>query len=108
MSDPLLIVFCTCPANGTAERLAEGLVSGGYAACVNIVPKLRSIYPWMGELQNDEEDLMLIKTSQSAYDSLESALVDLHPYEVPEIIAVSISKGLTGYLEWVRECTSKP
>ena len=106
MSDPILLVLCTCPADGTAERLAEALVSNECAACVNIVPPLRSIYRWQGELENSEEVLLLIKTTESGYPSLQSTLEAMHPYEVPEIIAVPVSHGLSGYLDWVRECTT--
>ncbi len=106
MPDPILLVFCTCPDDGTAERLAEALVTNGNAACVNIGPALSSVYSWLGELTVSDEVLMLIKTAESAYPGLESALQELHPYDVPEILAVPVTRGLPGYLEWVRECTS--
>ena len=107
MSDPVLLVLCTCPADGTAERLAQALVTSGNAACVNIGPQIHSVYQWLGELQGSDEVLLLIKTTESTYPSLESELAAMHPYDVPEIIAVPVTKGLTGYLEWVRECTDK-
>lgn len=106
MSDRVLLVLCTCPADGTAERLAEALVSHGCAACVNIGAPVRSVYRWLGELETDEEILLLIKTTESAYPSLQTTLEAMHPYEVPEIIAVPVTHGLSGYLEWVRECTT--
>lgn len=106
MSDPVLLVLCTCPADGTAERLAEALVTSGNAACVSIGPQQRSIYRWLDELEASDEVLLMIKTTEPAYPSLESEIEAMHPYDVPEIIAVPVTRGLPGYLEWVRECTN--
>jgi periplasmic divalent cation tolerance protein len=108
MSSPVLLIYCTCPADGTAERLAEALVTSGTAACVSIGPIQRSVYRWLDELEISEEVLLMIKTTETAYPSLESAIGAMHPYEVPEIIAVPVTHGLPGYLEWVIECTKKP
>ena len=101
MNPEALIVLCTCPGPEVAERLASGLVEGGRAACVNILPQIRSIYRWEGELNNDPEALMIIKTSVSAYADLESWLAAHHPYDVPEIIALPLVEGSAAYLDWV-------
>jgi len=105
MPSSTLITLCTCPNQTVAEELATSLVEQGIAACINIIPKVTSIYKWQGKLEKDDEVLMLIKTDQSRYQDLEQALLSLHPYELPEIIAVPVEQGLTGYLNWVTQCT---
>jgi periplasmic divalent cation tolerance protein len=96
-----LLVLCTCPDAGVAERLASGLVEGGLAACASIVPGLTSIYSWEGKIQRDSEVLLLIKTRGDRYPELERQLRTTHPYDLPEIIAVPIDAGLAGYLAWI-------
>ncbi len=95
------LVLSTCPDRDTAERLARMLVERRLAACVNIVPGLLSVYRWQGEVQRDEEHLLLIKTDRARYPALETALRAAHPYELPEIVAVTISNGSTDYLRWI-------
>ena len=95
------IVLTSCPNADTAGAIADALVEQGYAACVNIVGGLRSIYMWKGARESTEEYLLIIKTTQSAYPALEQAIVALHPYELPEIIAVPMAAGLPGYLDWI-------
>ena len=103
--DHTLVVLCTCPDTDTARRLAEAAVRGRHAACANIVPGVTSVYEWDGAVQADSEVLMVLKTSATAYAGLEEAVRRLHPYELPEIIAVSVDRGLEGYLQWVTtEC----
>lgn len=99
------LVLSTCPADH-AQTLAETLVTEGLAACVNIVPGLRSVYRWQGELCCDAESILLLKTTVDGYPQLQARLAELHPYEVPEIIAVPVESGLEGYLSWVREALS--
>jgi periplasmic divalent cation tolerance protein len=101
MSTEYCLVFCTCPDAETAARLAEGLVSGHRAACVNILPGLKSVYPWEGRIETAEEHLLLIKTATSGFERVEAFLKEQHPYELPEIIAVPMARGSTDYLEWV-------
>lgn len=96
-----LLVLTNLPDRGAAERLAESLIAQQLAACVNILAPCRSVYRWKGALQRDEEHPMLIKTSAERYPALERALREGHPYELPEIIAVPIERGLPAYLEWV-------
>lgn len=78
-----------------------------HAACVNIIPGLQSVYRWDGEIQRDEEWLLLSKTTQQAYAGLEACILDLHPDDLPEIITLDITGGLAGYLQWLGEETEK-
>ena len=99
------LVYCSCPDRGVAQQIADRLVSGGLAACVTLVPGVHSTYRWQGALQRDEEVLLMIKSHSSRYQALEQAIGAIHPYELPEIIAVSIEQGLAGYLNWIEQCT---
>ncbi|HJS37162.1 MAG TPA: divalent-cation tolerance protein CutA [Burkholderiales bacterium] len=101
-----LLVITNLPDRGAAERLAEALVAKRLAACVNILAPCRSVYRWQGEVQHDEEHPVLIKTTPERYAQLEVEIRSLHPYELPEIIAVPIERGLPGYLAWVAAETS--
>ena len=96
-----LLVLTNLPDRTAAERLAEELVQKNLAACVNILGPCRSVYRWKGAVQHDEEHPMLIKTTHERYGALEQTLRAEHPYELPEIIAVPIERGLPAYLEWV-------
>lgn len=108
MDSQLLVVHCTCPDLAVAERIAQAVVDERLAACVNIVPGLTSIYRWEGQVQRDAEWLLLIKTRQAIYPSLESRLRALHPYQVPEIIALPIQVGAAAYLDWIAANTGAP
>jgi periplasmic divalent cation tolerance protein len=105
MSFQPLLVYCTCPDHDTALRIAQALVSRQLAACVNVVPGLTSVYRWQGQTETAQEVLLLIKTRQAVYPELEAALLALHPYELPEIIAVPIEAGLPAYLSWIETGT---
>src|SRR5580765_1104347 len=96
-----LLVFTNLPDRAAAEGLADALIEKRVAACVNILAPCRSVYRWKGAVQHDEEHPMLIKTSAERYAELEAAIRAGHPYELPEIIAVPIERGLTAYLDWV-------
>src|SRR5207302_7374276 len=96
-----LLVLTNLPERAAAERLAELLVEKQLAACVNILAPCRSVYRWKGAVQHDEEHPLLIKTTAERYPALEQALRAGHPYELPEIIAVPIERGLPAYLQWV-------
>lgn len=96
-----LLVLTNLPDRAAAERLADAVIGKNLAACVNILAPCRSIYRWKGVVQHDEEHPMLIKTTHERYSALEQALREGHPYELPEIIAVPIERGLPAYLEWV-------
>jgi len=99
--DDHLLVLSTCPDNATAQRLATMLVEQQLAACVNVLPGLTSVYRWQGAIQRDSEVLLLAKSRADRYPQLESALVEHHPYELPEVVAVSLTQGLEGYLAWL-------
>jgi periplasmic divalent cation tolerance protein len=96
-----LLVLTNLPDRAAAERLAETLVGKQLAACVNILAPCRSVYRWKGAVQREEEHPMLIKTTSERYAEMEQALRAGHPYELPEIIAVPVEKGLPAYLDWV-------
>ena len=100
-----LLVLTNLPERAAAERLAEALVAQRLAACVNILAPCRSVYRWREALQRDEEHPMLIKTTVERYPALETAIRAGHPYELTEIIAVPIERGLPAYLEWVAQET---
>ena len=100
-----LLVITTLPDMEGAEALAASLVEAGLAACVNIGAPVTSIYRWQGRMQRGTEVMLTIKTTGRRYRELESAIVDGHPYELPEVIAVPITEGLTEYLAWIEECT---
>lgn len=106
MTTDVLLVFCTCPDEATASRIAQALVTERLAACVSRLPGLSSVYLWQGKMENDTEVLLLIKTTNARFDALCERLRELHPYELPEIVATSATKGLPEYLQWVSTCTA--
>ena len=101
-----LLVITNLPDRAAAEKLADALIARQVAACVNILAPCRSVYRWKGAVQHDDEHPLLIKTTRDRYAALEAAIRALHPYELPEIIAVPIERGLPSYLEWVAAETS--
>lgn len=105
MSEPVCLAHCTCPDQASAERIAETLVTERVAACVSILPGVRSIYRWDDQISRDTEVLMLIKTTAARLSDLMRRIEALHPYDVPELIAQPVSDGLAPYLQWVRTCT---
>ena len=107
MQDQYQLVLCTCPDQGSAQTIAEHLIDQGLAACVNILPGITSIYSWQGKRESAQELLLVIKTTKDVYGALEKAIIGLHPYELPEIIAVDIENGNAGYLNWISENTNK-
>jgi periplasmic divalent cation tolerance protein len=106
MNSETLLVLCNCPDREVALDMANHLVQQGLAACVNISGPVTSIYRWKGSLETAQETTLLIKTTQERYTDLEREIVTRHPYELPEIIAVPVERGLSGYLDWVKECTT--
>jgi periplasmic divalent cation tolerance protein len=98
------VVYVTAPP-AEAETLAQVMVEQQVAACVNIIPMVRSIYRWKGEICNDGEALLVIKTTAARLQQLETLVVEHHPYEVPEIIALPIAEGHAPYLRWIDEST---
>ena len=101
-----LLCLSTCPDDETAARIARTLVEEKLAACVNRIPGIASTYRWQGEIRQDTEVLLVIKTTRERFDDLRQRLAEVHPYEVPELVAFDIAEGLPAYLEWlVRETT---
>ena len=96
-----LIVITNCPDEETANHIALAVVEARLAACVNILPRVQSIYRWQGAVESAVEVPLLIKTNAATYPALEAAIRERHPYEVPEIIALPISAGLPAYLNWL-------
>lgn len=96
-----LVIINTCPDKETATRVANALIHKRLAACVNILPGLTSVYHWRGQIETGEEFLLLIKTTQAAYGDVQAAIREIHPYELPEIVAVPIVAGLDAYLSWI-------
>jgi periplasmic divalent cation tolerance protein len=101
-----LLVFTNVPDRTVAQRLAQTLIEERLAACVNVLADCTSVYRWEGKVESSSEVPMLIKTTAARYPALEQAIRNLHPYEVPEIVAVPISHGLADYLGWVAAETS--
>ena len=96
-----LLVLTNVPDAAVADRIASALIEQRLAACVNVLPACQSVYRWQGAVHRDSELPLLIKTTSERYPALEAAIRALHPYELPEIIAVDIEHGLPGYLAWV-------
>jgi periplasmic divalent cation tolerance protein len=97
----MLLVHCTVPDPVTAERLARTLVEEGLAACVSRLPGLRSVYRWQGAIEEADEILLLIKTVPARFEAVRERLLALHPYEVPEIVAVEVARAHPAYAAWV-------
>ncbi|HKP70307.1 MAG TPA: divalent-cation tolerance protein CutA [Pyrinomonadaceae bacterium] len=99
----MLIVLTTTPNNAEAERLARLIVEAKLAACVQILPKMTSVYFWDGEVQTEPEHLLLIKTLEEKFDELSSFIKKNHSYDVPEIVAIDASKVSSDYHKWVAD-----
>ena len=97
----IVLVHCSCAADGSADRIAARLVEERLAACVSQLPGMRSTYRWQGETHTDDEVLLLIKTTRERYPALAARLLELHPYELPEILAVDVSAAHLPYAAWV-------
>lgn len=98
---PTLLVFTSLPDAAGAEALAAALLEAHLAACVSLLPAVRSLYRWRGRIEQAGEVMLLIKTTAARYAALEAFLRARHPYELPEILAVPASHGLAEYLAWV-------
>ena len=98
----MMVVFVTCEGREDAEAIAEKVVGEKLAACVNVVPRVRSCYVWEGKLTWSEEVLLLLKTTRAGFDALKERVRELHRYEVPEIVGLRVESGLEKYLDWVK------
>jgi periplasmic divalent cation tolerance protein len=101
----IIVVLVTCPKRTVGDRIARALVSEGLAACANVVPGLTSTYRWQGKICRDPEVLLIIKTQRRRLPALTERIRALHPYTVPEIIALPLIGGSPAYLAWVAEST---
>ncbi len=99
------LVFCTCPDTATAHALAHHLVERRLAACVNLLPPMQSVYRWQEQIEQAQEVQLLIKTCADRLEALTAAITQQHPYELPEIVAISPCAGLPAYMEWIRAQT---
>ncbi|MBA2539441.1 MAG: divalent-cation tolerance protein CutA [Deltaproteobacteria bacterium] len=99
--DEVLVVYSTFPSPDKAAEVARVLVEEQLVACVNIIPTVRSIYRWQANVQDDSESLAILKTSRDRFPDLARRLVQLHPYELPEVIALPLAAGHPPYLAWV-------
>ena len=98
-----LVVFCACESEQQALAIAEALVEGRLAACVNVLPRVRSIYRWQGKVERAEEFLLLIETTEERFAALRECIEQLHSYDTPEIIAMPVVAGSEKYLAWLGE-----
>jgi periplasmic divalent cation tolerance protein len=98
-----LLILTNCPDETVANAIALAVVEEGLAACVNLLPRVQSIYRWQGVVESASEVPLLIKASAANYPALEQRIAELHPYELPEIIALPITRGLPAYLNWLAE-----
>lgn len=104
MTEPTFqVVLVTAPDQETARQLAHTLLKEKHCACVNLIPQVQSLYHWQGKIQQDQEILMLIKTSKEKYAALEQRISELHPYDTPEVIALDVAQGSQKYLNWISE-----
>ncbi len=100
-----IIILCNTNTKDSAETIATYLVKEGLAACVNIIPKLTSIYKWQNKIEKEEEFLMLIKTKKELFNQIKEKIIILHPYEIPEIISIDITEASFDYLKWINKNT---
>lgn len=103
MAGEILLAISTFPDAGIAAAVAEQLVTAKLAACANIIAPVQSIYHWEGKLEKGKEVMVFFKTTLNRYEKFESVLRSLHPYQVPEIVCVSLTAGLPDYLRWVEQ-----
>jgi len=103
-----LVVLTNCPDADSADRIARTLVESGLAACVNRLAPVDSIYRWQGAVERATETPLLVKTTRERYTEVEQAIRALHPYDLPEIIALPIEAGFAPYLRWIADATERP
>jgi len=103
---PCVVVLVTCPTRTVARRIARTLVAKRLAACVNLLPGVESVFRWQGKVDQSREVLLLIKTTRRRFSSLAQALARLHPYDVPEVMALPVTAGAASYLRWVARSVS--
>lgn len=107
-AEPAIVVFVTASSEEEAGRIGQRLVKDKLAACVTLLPGIRSLFWWEGKVAEERETLMIIKTRETIFATLAKTVKALHSYQVPEIIALSVKKGSSDYLAWIQAVTSKP
>ena len=100
-----MLVLTTLPSAEAAAELAKAVVGEKLAACANLLPAVRSIYRWQGRVQDEGEVLVLFKTRQEHFERLKARLLELHPYEIPEVLAIPVEQGYQAYLDWLGQET---
>jgi periplasmic divalent cation tolerance protein len=103
-----IVVLCTCGNETEADALARSLVDARLAACVNILPRIRSVYRWNGAVESAEEWLLIIKTARGLFAAVQSTVGKLHSYEIPELLAIPLVDGAPNYLAWMESCLKGP
>jgi periplasmic divalent cation tolerance protein len=103
ISPTAVVVLVTAPNAESAASIARTLVEEGLAACGNVIPGVRSIYRWQGEIHDDAEAMLVLKTERRLVDALKKRLPTIHPYQVPELLVLPVEDGLPAYLAWVAE-----
>ena len=103
-----VVALCAVGSAEDAERIARALVERRVAACVNVVPGVTSFYRWEGEVARDAEWLLVMKTTAARFEALREAVVELHPYDVPEVVELPIERGHAPYLDWIDASVSAP
>ena len=98
------IIFCTYPNHDSAKTIATHLIREKLAACVNILPSVTSVYEWQGQIETAQVQLLLIKSRNDFYSKIETEIIRLHPYELPEVIAVPITQAFPQYIQWINSC----
>jgi periplasmic divalent cation tolerance protein len=100
-----IVVFVTAPSEKAGEKIAQALLKERLAACVNIVPGLKSLFRWKGKISTEEEVLLLIKTKDRLFEKLKKRVIELHSYDIPEVVALGILAGNEKYLDWLKKET---
>ncbi len=100
-----VVVFITVPSRTVGQQIAQTLVGDRLVACVNIIGPISSVYRWKDAIEEDEEFLLVCKTTSQAFGAVADKVQSIHPYEVPEIVSLPIAEGLPAYLQWVTEST---
>ncbi len=103
-----LVVLVTVPSVEVADRIADAVVGEGLAACVNVLGEVRSIYRWKGAIEREREILLVVKTTRDAFERLRARVLALHPYEVPEVVALPVAAGHAPYLDWIAASVTAP
>jgi len=107
MQPHVRVVLCSVPSEAVGETIARALLEERLAACVNMLPGVRSLYRWQGKIEDDRELLLVIKTASGCYEELEQRIRALHPYQVCEVLALDVAQGSQPYIDWLRGETIK-